>query len=84
MTYTKNYRIIQNEEDILSITVTFDSSAVYENIIWDSKTGLVTAEVDGEKMVLPHTGNSCGAIAPGVFSTEGLDPEDMDYHYWYY
>lgn len=84
MTYTKNYKIIQDGEAILSVVVTFDSSKLYTDITWDSKTGLITALVDGERVVLPHTGNSCGTIAPGTFETEGLSPNDMNYHYWYY
>ena len=84
MSYTKTYRVVQDEKEILKVTVTFDPSILYQDIIWDSKTGLVTAKVDGKRVVLPHTGKSCGTIAPGTFETEGLSPNDMNYHYWYY
>ena len=84
MIYTRTYKVIQNNREVLSATVTLDSSVSYQNIVWDSKTGLITAQVDEETVVLSHTGKAYGTIAPGEFTTIGFSPDDMNYHYWYY
>jgi hypothetical protein len=65
------------------------NSPSYSNLIWDSKTGLVTANIDGgsAREVVMYSGDSCGTIP-----TEGVEREDislpagatLQYHYWYY
>lgn len=57
----KTYSIIQNGQAILSITVE-DPGNKYSNLQWDSKTGLVTAVIDGKRKPIKYSGNSIGAI----------------------
>jgi hypothetical protein len=51
----------------LSITITNKSEATYSNIVWNSKTGIVSAKKDGdtEPKPIPFTGNSLGTIPVG-------------------
>lgn len=72
----------------LSITVCKTGSDSIDNLTWDSKTGVVSTEVDGKSVAILYTGNSLGAIP-----VDGIDnPEDniklnggtLKYHYWYY
>jgi hypothetical protein len=72
----------------LSITVGGTTSKQLRDIIWDSKTGMVSAKVDNSSThtAIPYTGNSLGGIPVG-----GILPADisinggtLNYHYWYY
>lgn len=58
----------------------------HQKIEWDSKTGMVSAEVSGKRVAISYTGNSLGGIPVG-----GILPADisinggtLNYHYWYY
>ena len=79
---SKTYSIKQNEKTILSITIDPPTGTNYTNLQWDSKTGLVTAIVDGKRKPIPYTGKSYGTINPGAFTAENLS--NISFHYWYY
>lgn len=83
---TKTYQIIQNDIALLSITIEVDGiTDPYIDYQWDSKTGLVTAALatnPTKRVIIPHTGNSLGAIEPGSFKITNATA--VDYNYWYY
>lgn len=71
----------------------------YNKIEWNSKTGLVSADFNGVRKVIPYSGNSLGYIPIGDSINWGIrsgtgtqtspythDNTDCDliYHYWYY
>ena len=58
----------------------------YNSIEWDSKTGMVSAEVNGKRIAIPYTGNSLGGIpVGGIPSTDiSINGGTLEYHYWYY
>ena len=79
----ETYKIKQNGIEIFSITVKFPSNAIYTDVQWDSKTGLVTAIKNGaERVPLEYTGNALGTIDPGPYQTEKIS--QMDHYFWYY
>jgi hypothetical protein len=49
---------------------------------WDSKTGLVTAVIDGERKPIQYSGNSMGAIQPEDFTATNMT--GISFRYWYY
>ena len=57
------------------------------NLIWDSKTGMVsgteTTSAASERKPVAFTGNSCGAIPVGG-TTISLNGATLKYYYWYY
>ena len=77
----KTYTITQNGEKALSITITVPDGQKYSNIQWDSQTGLVTAEINGIRQLIPYDGLGCGKLEPAPFEAEGII--DMKYSYWY-
>lgn len=81
---SKTYAIKQNGKTVLAITITEPEGVSYTEIQWDSKTGLVTAKVNGKtaREPIPYTGKGCGCIEPGPF--EGENIYAIDYNYWYY
>ena len=84
MINSKTYKITQNGEVVMAITITLPPNTTYTNIEWDSRTGLVTANVNGEKTrrAIPYTGTSYGTLQPGPFEAENI--YHMSYNYWYY
>lgn len=88
-TYTiETWNPLALEEDekfikVLEITIEQPDGVKYSNIQWDSKTGLVTANINGseKREAIPYTGRGLGKIAPGPFRTSGVAV--MNYHYWY-
>jgi hypothetical protein len=78
----KTYKISND----LFITIP-NSSAVY-NLIWDSKTGMVsgkaTSSTTSTRKAIPYTGDSLGAIPVGKTTTIALNGATLKYHYWYY
>lgn len=76
----------------LSIT----TSDTYSDIEWNSKTGIVSANIDGVREPIAFTGNSLGSVPVEGISNWGLkqvsdgtttyNNENMtlEYHYWYY
>lgn len=86
---TKTYTFKQKDEDgkdevVASIKITEPKGKVYTNIIWDSKTGLVTANENGSKnrIIIPHEGNALVKLKPAPFTAEGVYA--IDYNFWYY
>lgn len=82
MAKTRTYTISQNGEEVMSITITQPDDVVYQNIQWDSKTGMVSAEIDGKRKPIPFTGKSCGKLMPAGFVAEGF--RNIQFNYWYY
>ena len=79
----KRYQILQNNIPVFDFIVRYpDDTKDYNYIRWDSKTGLVTAEVDGVRIPLETIGITTGALEPDEF--EALNITSMDYNYWYY
>lgn len=79
---TKEYSISQSGGEVFKITITEPEGVTYEDIIWDSKTGLVTAIVDGERKIIPYTGTAIGTLAPKGFTATNI--YTVSHHYWYY
>ena len=80
---TKTYTITQNGIKVFEIIIEQPSDKTYTNIQWDSKTGLVTAEIDGESRTpIPFKGVSYGYLEPGPFEARNI--YYIDYYYWYY
>lgn len=86
---TKTYLVKQNGETVYSITITDPTASANENTIstyseiqWDSKTGMVTAKVNGVRTPIPYVGKSYGTLQPAPFEVENIYA--MDYNYWYY
>lgn len=79
---TKTYEINQNNQTILSITVEQPAGKNYSNMQWDSKTGLVTAVIDGKRKPIPYSGNSIGTIQPEDFTATNMT--GISFRYWYY
>lgn len=65
-----------------SINLTDAQAQLYTDYRWDSKTGIVSAEKDGKRHVLPTVGNTIGTIPPGPFKI--INAIDINYNYWYY
>lgn len=84
MVKTKTYSISQNGQVVMSITITQPKGVKYTNIQWDSKTGVVTANVNNsnKRIPIPFIGEASGRISPGPFQTDGI--YNINYHYWYY
>ena len=70
----------------LEITVGGVGSKSLTGVTWDSKTGMVSAKVDGDSdyTPIPYTGTSTGAIPVGGTTTLDLNGGTLKYHYWYY
>lgn len=70
----------------LSITIDKSELAAGNQIIWDSKTGLVTKKVGTTETLISYTGTGCGAIpVNGLTSAQlNLQGGTLNYHYWYY
>jgi hypothetical protein len=67
----------------MKITITEPPGVIYSNIVWDSRTGLVTAKVNGsDPEPIPYTGEALGKLKPGQFVANNITT--MDYNYWYY
>jgi hypothetical protein len=81
---TKTYNIIQNNAPILSITVDQPADVEYSNMQWDSRTGLVTAEINGKRQAIQYTGNSLGAIPPDPNGFTAENVTGISFRYWYY
>lgn len=70
-------------KELFNFTIDVSNPEDYSDYEWDSKTGLVTAlDSNGNRVVLPTTGNTIGRIPPCEFKTEGLI--SIDYNYQYY
>ena len=80
----KTYIIKQENNIVMQITITFQDTETYENIQWDSRTGLVSANINGssERKLIPFKGISYGSLQPGPFEAIGIS--DIQYNYWYY
>ena len=78
---SKTYKIT----DDLQITVGGTGQTAMSNIIWDSKTGIVSARIGTSDKNVPisYTGNSLGGIPVGGCMPE-LNGAKLQYHYWYY
>lgn len=83
----------------LAITIPATAENPLSNIIWDSKTGIVSAKIGNstENVPISYTGNSLGGIpVDGVGTRWGRRHGDspnytyntsgitLNYHYWYY
>ena len=57
-----------------------------KDLIWDSKTGMVSGLVGSDRKPVNFTGNSCGAIPVGGIANSAIDIKGgtIKYHYWYY
>ena len=68
----------------LAITI----QGIYYDVIWDSKTGLVTGklEEDEEKIriVIPYIGTSYGTLPVGKNTISLPQNATLEYDYWYY
>ena len=78
---SKTYKITED----LQITVGGTGQAAMSNIIWDSKTGIVSARIgtSEKNATISYTGNSLGGIPVGG-CTPVLNGATLQYHYWYY
>lgn len=56
------------------------------DITWDSRTGLITKEVDGKQVPIPYTGKSYGTLPVGDNTGALTLPtgSTIEYNYWYY
>jgi hypothetical protein len=82
---TKTYNIIQNGIPILSITIDQPTGVEYSDMQWDSRTGLVTAKINGgERKAIQYTGNSLGAIPPDPNGFTAENVTGISFRYWYY
>lgn len=79
---SKTYIIKQNDKEVLKITIQEPEGVEYKNIRWDSKTGLVTAEVNNVQVLVPYTGNGLGTLEPGGFEASNIYA--VSHNYWYY
>lgn len=83
----------------LAITIPATAENPLSNIIWDSKTGIVSAKIGNstENVPISYTGNSLGGIPVDGVGTRwgrryGNSPNytyntsgiTLNYHYWYY
>ena len=70
----------------LEITVGGTGSKSLTGVTWDSKTGMVSAKVDGDSdyTPIPYIGTPTGAIPVDGITTLDLDGGTLTYHYWYY
>jgi hypothetical protein len=61
-------------------------SKKYNNIKWNSKTGMVSSVINGAEKPIPYTGNSLGSIPVGGLTEQEIDIHGatLDYDYWYY
>lgn len=74
--------------------VTKDTSFTVENTIkiledcvnleWDSKTGIVSGEVNGARRPLHYSGTSTCCISVNGAKNIYLNGATLNYHYWYY
>ena len=55
-----------------------------KNLIWDSKTGIVSQEYNEIRTPISYTGNSLGGIPVGGTDILELNGGTLNYHYWYY
>jgi hypothetical protein len=69
---TKTYSIKQNDKEVMSITITQPAGVTYNDIIWDSKTGMVSAIIDGVRKPIPFEGQSYGKLDPTGFTAYGF------------
>lgn len=67
----------------LSITINKDDLTAGSQIIWNSKTGLVTKKVGATETLISYTGTGCGAIPVNGVTLTNQDYQ-LNYHYWYY
>jgi hypothetical protein len=86
---TKTYLVKQNEKTVYSITITDPTASedkttipTYSEIQWDSKTGMVTAKVNGARTAIPYIGKSYGTLQPAPFEVENIYA--IEYNYCYY
>ena len=81
---SKTYKITED----LQITVGGAGQSAMSNIIWDSKTGMVSAKIGTSEKNVPisYTGNSLGGIPVGGLDSDKLklNGATLKYHYWYY
>ena len=56
------------------------------NLVWDSRTGMVSGTVNGTTRPINYSGTSCGTIpATGVeVALTGLTFSQVEYKFWYY
>lgn len=54
------------------------------NLVWDSRSGLVTGTVDGVERPIRYTGNGCMAIPVDGAAISLPATATITYHYWYY
>jgi hypothetical protein len=63
------FTIIHDDKNILSISLTAPLNGSYNNIKWDSKTGIVSACInstdEATRRLIPYTGNAYGALPVG-------------------
>lgn len=88
---SRKYKITQTNSAGLEITafeieIEQPDDKVYNKILWDSKTGLVTAEVyiggiSQGRQAIPYKGKGMGKLQPAAFTAHGIS--DMEYSYWY-
>ena len=73
---TKEYFIKQgegkNEKTVMKITITQPAGVTYSDIIWDSKTGMVSAIINGVRKPIPFEGQSYGKLDPAGFTAHGF------------
>lgn len=71
-----------------SITVGGTGQSKLSNIVWDSKTGMVSAKIGDDTVAKPiaYSGNSLGAIPVDGLGSDKiqLNGATLKYHYWYY
>lgn len=56
------------------------------NLVWDSRTGMVSATVDGKIRPVNYSGVSCGTIPTGgiQINLTNLNFSQVEYKFWYY
>lgn len=88
---SRTYKITQpdnsgTERTVLEISIEQPEGKFYKDILWDSKTGLVTAEVyiggiSQGRQAIPYKGKGMGKLNPAPLTAHGIS--DMEYSYWY-
>ena len=56
------------------------------NLVWDSRTGMVSATIDGKTRPVNYSGVSCGTIPTGgiQINLTNLRFSQVEYKFWYY
>lgn len=83
------FAIKRGNNVIAQIAITPEDNVFYEDIQWDSKTGLVTAKVNNSNIrtPIPYEGDGCINL-PVLSGSETFtlvgDITEIKFHNWYY